>query len=347
MKTDSARLSTGSKGYGLVELMVALAIGLFISGAVVSLFVTSKSSYRAQEGVDAVLENGRYAIRALADDVRLAGYVGVTYDPIKVSPQIYTATAVTGACAANWVNIGQPIFGLNASAMDGMGSNAGATFTDCIPAADYKAGTDILVLRHAEGQAVTALAANTIYLLTELDRGSFFLRTTAPVTAPAAETNPSAIHEMNIHVYYIRRCSVTNPGDSKCYPVNDPRNDGIPTLVRETLIAGPAMVAQPLVEGIESMQISYGVDTTSPGDKVVDRYYPASSLSTDTAVSPNWTQVVAVRIELLVRTPLGDGGFANDTNSYTLGDVAIPAANDRFRRGVYSTTVMLRNHRKT
>lgn len=330
MKTDSARLSTGSKGYGLVELMVALAIGLFISGAVVSLFVTSKSSYRAQEGVDAVLENGRYAIRALADDVRLAGYVGVTYDPIKVSPQIYAATAVTGACEANWVNIGQPIFGLNASAASGTGSNAGATFTDCIPAADYKLGTDILVLRHAEGQAATALAANTLYLLTELDRGSFFVGT----TAPAAETNPSAIHEMNIHVYYIRPWATT-------------AGDGIPTLVRETLIAGPAMVAQPLVEGIESMQISYGVDTTSPGDKVVDRYYPASSLSTVTTVSPNWTQVVAVRIELLVRTPLSDGGFANDTNSYTLGDVAIPAANDRFRRGVYSTTVMLRNHRKT
>jgi type IV pilus assembly protein PilW len=257
----------------------------------------------------------------------------VTYDPIMVSPQIYSVafSPSTSACAAGWVDMSQPIFGINANSPT---HNPNPYTATCIPAADYKEGTDILVLRHAEGRAVTALAANTIYLLTELDRGSFFLAPTLPVTPPAAATNPSAIHEMNIHVYYIRPWATT-------------AGDGIPTLVRETLTAGPRMVAQPLVEGIESMQISYGVDITSPGDKVVDRYYPASSLSTDTAVSPNWSQVVAVRIELLVRTPLGDGGFGKDTNAYTLGDIAIPAANDRFRRGVYSTTVMLRNHRKT
>ncbi|MBI5611491.1 MAG: hypothetical protein HY942_00265, partial [Gammaproteobacteria bacterium] len=245
MMNGRRRMPAGAGGYSLVELMVALAIGLFILGAVVSLFVTSKSSYRAQEGVDALQENGRYAIRALADDVRLAGFVGITYDPIKVSPQKYTATAVGSACtatAADWVNFGQPIYGLNASTLSGAGSdarNAGAKVTGCVSSSEYKTGTDILVLRHANNQTVAAgaLAENTLYLFSELDRASFFIGTTAPTPA----TNPSVVHEVNIHVYYIRPYAVAV-------------GDGIPTLVRETLVPGPAMVAQPLVEGIENMQ---------------------------------------------------------------------------------------------
>ncbi|MHB1141382.1 MAG: PilW family protein [Sulfuricaulis sp.] len=309
------------QGYSLVELMVALTIGLIILGAVTSLFVSSKASYNTQQGLDILQENGRYAIRAMSDDVRLAGYVGLTYDPIKVSPQIYSATfnPSTSACTANWVNMGQPIFGINA---DSPTDNPNPYTTTCIPAADYKAGTDILVLRHASNQAMAAPAANTIYMLTELDRASFF----TGATAPGPASNPSAIHEMNIHVYYIRPWATT-------------AGDGIPTLVRETLIAGPAMVAQPLVEGIENMQVSYGIDTTVPGDMVVDSYVTADGVS-------DWAQVVSVRIELLVRAPSTEGGFAN-ASSYTLGDITIPAANDKFRRGVYSTTIMLRNHRKT
>ena len=330
MKTAKARISTSVMGYSLVELMVALTIGLIILVAVTSLFATSKASYSTQVGQDALQENGRYAIRALADDVRLAGFVGVTYDPIMVSPQVYTATAVTSACEANWVNIGQPIFGLNASATSGAGSNAGATFTACIPAADYKVGTDILVLRHASGQTTCPLvggvptcpSATTIYMQTELDRANFFTGT-AP---PAAASSPSSIHEMNINVYYIR-------------PHATVAGDGIPTLVRETLIAGPQMVAQPLVEGVESMQISYGIDTTVPGDLVVDSYVTAAGVT-------NWTQVVSIRVELLVRTPSKEGGLTN-SNSYTLGDVTVPTASDQYRRGVYSTTIMLRNHRRT
>ena len=310
------------KGYSLVELMVALTIGLIILGAVTSLFVSSKASYSTQQGLDILQENGRYAIRALTDDVRQAGYVGITYDPIKVSPQVYSVSfspSISACTASGWVDIGQPIFGINANSPT---HNPNPYSGTCIPAADYKVGTDILVLRHASSQAATALAANIIYMQTELDRASFF----TGATAPAAASNPSSIHEMNIHVYYIR-------------PYATVAGDGIPTLVRETLIAGPAMVAQPLVEGIESMQISYGIDTTVPGDLVVDSYVTAAGVT-------NWSQVVSIRIDLLVRAPAMEGGLAN-SNSYTLGDITLPATNDKYRRGVYSTTIMLRNHRRT
>lgn len=306
-----------AKGYSLVELMVALTIGLIILGAVTSLFVVSKSSYNTLQGLDALQENGRYAVRALTDDVRLAGYAGLVYDPASISPKVYSTT-VTNQCAANWVDIGQSIFGINANTAT---HNANPYSGTCIPATKYKAGTDILILRHANPQVTTTPAANTIYMLTQLDRADFFTGTGVP-----AGTSPSSIHEVNIHVYYIR-------------PYATVAGDGIPTLVRSTLIPGPTMVEQPLVEGIENMQVSYGIDTTTPGDNVVDQYVTAANVT-------NWAQVVSVRIEFLVRTPSSEGTYTNN-NSYTLGDITIPAANDRFRRGLFSTTIMLRNHRKS
>ena len=71
MKTAMPIIWDRAKGYSLVELMVALTIGLIILGAVTSLFVVSKSSYNTLQGLDALQENGRYAVRALTDDVRL------------------------------------------------------------------------------------------------------------------------------------------------------------------------------------------------------------------------------------------------------------------------------------
>ncbi len=317
MKMDMAKMATRTKGYSLVELMVALTIGLIILGAVISLFVTSKSSYNTLQGLDALQENGRYAVRALTDDARLAGYAGLVYDPASILPKVYSTT-VTNQCATSWVDMGQPIFGINASTATHNANPYGST---CIPAAKYKVGTDILVIRHVNTQVTTTPAANTIYMLTQLDRADFFTGTGVP-----AGTNPSSIHEVNIHVYYIR-------------PYATVAGDGIPTLVRSTLISGPTMVEQPLVEGIENMQVSYGIDTTTPGDYVVDRYVTANNVT-------NWAQVTSVRIEFLVRTPSIEGTYTNNS-SYTLGDITIPAANDRFRRGLFSTTIMLRNHRKS
>lgn len=304
-------------GYSLVELMVALTIGLIILAAVTSLFAVSKSSYNTLQGLDALQENGRYAVRALTDDVRLAGYAGLVYDPTSITTKVYSTT-VTNQCATNWVDMGQPIFGINANSVTHNANPYGST---CIAAAKYKAGTDILIIRHLNPQTTTAAAANTIYMLTQLDRAEYFTGTAVP-----AGTTPSSVHEMNIHVYYIR-------------PYATVVGDGIPTLVRSTLIPGPTMVEQPLVEGVENMQVSYGIDTTSPGDYVVDRYVTANNVT-------NWAQVVSVRIEFLVRTPSTEGTFTN-TNSYTLGDITVPAANDRYRRGLFSTTIMLRNHRKS
>ncbi|GMQ92440.1 MAG: PilW family protein [Gammaproteobacteria bacterium] len=315
MKSISKR---HSNGFSLIELMISLTIGLIILGAVLMLFSNTKQSYDVQEDMAAIQENGRYAIRTLSDGLRLAGYMGITYDSIKISPQIYAGT-ITGACTAtNWIDLGQPVFGANANSPT---ANANPYSATCIPAADYRAGTDVLVLRHANPDIATTYVANTLYVHSELDTGGFFVGN----NPTAAATQPSANYAMSVNVYYIRPYAV-NVGD------------GIPTLVRDTLTTGPAMTTQVIADGVENMQVTYGIDTTSPGDGIVDQYITAAAVT-------DWSQVMSVRVELLVRAPSVEGYYINRL-SYPIGDITVPAANDQFRRKIFTTTIQIRNHRR-
>lgn len=54
----------------MVELLVALAIGLFVVGGILQVLVSSRASYRLAEGQARVQENGRYAAQVLAKDMR-------------------------------------------------------------------------------------------------------------------------------------------------------------------------------------------------------------------------------------------------------------------------------------
>lgn len=60
----------------MVELLVAMAVGLFLMGGIIQVFVSSKASYRVGEANSRVQENGRFAIQMLAADLRGARSVG-------------------------------------------------------------------------------------------------------------------------------------------------------------------------------------------------------------------------------------------------------------------------------
>lgn len=65
-----------SAGFSLVELMVAMVIGLIITFAVVQIFTTSRTTYQTDEGLARVQENGRFAAEFLSNDIRQAGDIG-------------------------------------------------------------------------------------------------------------------------------------------------------------------------------------------------------------------------------------------------------------------------------
>lgn len=62
-------------GFSLVELMVAITLALFVSIAVISVFVGSRSAYQATSGTAALTDGGRFAIDFIENSVRNAGFM--------------------------------------------------------------------------------------------------------------------------------------------------------------------------------------------------------------------------------------------------------------------------------
>ena len=77
------------KGLSLIELMIAITLSIFITAAMISLFVNSKQNYRLNENMSRLQENARFAMSFLARDIRMSDYrTCVTADRL--------ATAIAG-----------------------------------------------------------------------------------------------------------------------------------------------------------------------------------------------------------------------------------------------------------
>ena len=61
------------RGLTLVELMIAMMLGLLVVGSASAIFISNRATYRATEGLGRVQENGRMAFELMARDLREAG----------------------------------------------------------------------------------------------------------------------------------------------------------------------------------------------------------------------------------------------------------------------------------
>jgi type IV pilus assembly protein PilW len=118
--------------------------------------------------------------------------------------------------------------------------------------------------------------------------------------------------------------------------------------MRVRLVNGAYTVPEPLIEGIEALRFEYGIDTlgrnglpisnTNPGDGSADDYVTCAPCDLG-----QLSNVVAVKIHVLARNLEATPGY-KDTKTYQLGATPqIAAANDGFKRHVFSTTVRLIN----
>ena len=121
------------------------------------------------------------------------------------------------------------------------------------------------------------------------------------------------------HVYYV------SP--------NDQSGDGIPTLKVANLSGGDYSVT-PLVEGIEQLQIEYGIDTS--GDGLPD------SFTSSPASAADWSNVVAVRIYVLARSADKSPGYV-DPKTYVMGPKSYTPADKSYKRHLYQTEIRLNN----
>ena len=67
-----------ARGFSLVELMIAILLGLLVAGAVISIFLGSRSSYSKTNGTSALTDDGRFSTDFINRALRSTGFIGCT-----------------------------------------------------------------------------------------------------------------------------------------------------------------------------------------------------------------------------------------------------------------------------
>ena len=73
VRAGAVRLSHASAGFGLIELMIAMVLGLLVLGAAFAVFMSNQNTFRANEGLNRMQESARVAFELMSRDIRAAG----------------------------------------------------------------------------------------------------------------------------------------------------------------------------------------------------------------------------------------------------------------------------------
>lgn len=138
---------TGStpRGFTLVELMVALVLGLVVIGGVVSVFLSNQQSYRTNQALADVQDSSRIAFELMARDIRDAGMTGCG-NTDRVANVLNTGP--NGTNTDWWANWGNAVIGYD----NGVADPAVTTGTGI---KQRVAGTDSIQLIGADGNGLS------------------------------------------------------------------------------------------------------------------------------------------------------------------------------------------------
>ena len=298
-------LSKGQAGLTLVEMMVAITVGLILIAGVIQIFTSSKQTYRIQDATSRLQENGRFAVDMLRRDVRMGGFWGCNSNITNVSSNLNAP--------GNYVDI-------TLSGISGTDGAAGAPDTITLQGA-FSSGLNVNSHSQAAASFATPVGNDLtqfeIILVSDCNKadisqisnanpasGSVVVNT--GVGAPGNATKPPQ-YPPDSSIYHVRKMTYSIQNGASGQPGLFLNVDG---------------VDQEVVEGVEDMQILYGEDTDA--NNTANRYVPAGTAGL------NMDNVVSVRIGLTLRT-LED-------------NVALVTANgDRRIRNTFNMTVALRN----
>lgn len=363
---------TAQRGLSLVEIMVAMVIGLILTSGVIQLFLGTKQSYRFNDSLSRVQENARFAIDALNFDIRMAGNIGCTSYVQSIN---------------NTLNGPAPAFnpGVGIEGWEANGTASGNTFTlpvktaAVVDASTSGWSTSGGVVLDA---ATMSVPGSDIVRIWRADNNPGIINSISPGANTVVNVTPNAgIADGDIlllsdcqNADWVQSCNTQDIGSGTsinavlsagCTPGNIPskavltksggqlvklqsyiyyvgkRNDDAnspPGLYRRPLGAGVANKTaagdpEEVVEGVESMQVLYGIDTNN--DRIVNSYVAANAVA-------DWSTVLSVQIALLMRaTERGDD--VSGAITYVLAGTNATATNDGLLRQVFNSTITLRN----
>lgn len=333
-------------GLSLIELLVAMAIGLVLTLAVTSVLIRSESSKRSSTSVNDINQSGAYAAYVLDRVVRSAGSGfsqnwGTTYGCLlNVSsggtvvlplPAPIPASSAFGNVATPFrlapviiakdrANTASPAE-TRGDVLMVMAGTAGVG--ESPQPVDQAAATPVsssqLSLRTALGYAL-----NDIVLLVNTSAtANCAMDQLGTIPATYAGTVPlTGTYHRDNSAYgadtFVRQMGrdVANPPELKLYGVG-----ANSTLVSYDLLMPTPPDAQ-ISDGIVEMRALYGLDTN--GDGKLDNWVDATGVYADTALTDGSTgsqtilrQIIAVRIGLILRTALSEKAVATGANAVT------------------------------
>ena len=146
-------VSRHQRGTGLVEIMVALTLGLVLMGGVLQIFLSNKQTYRMQEAHARLQENGRFAMEKISRDIREAGYWGCASRSVStVSGFLKTTLNTLGTYQDYFYNFTRIVEGFEST-----GSSTWSPGIDTNVFLNARGGNDILTVRAPLGSNTVSL----------------------------------------------------------------------------------------------------------------------------------------------------------------------------------------------
>ena len=341
--------SRRQRGVTLIELMVALVVGLLVLGALIKVYVDMSSMYRFNEGLARVQENGRFALEFIRRDARKAGFWGCKSG---------FGTTICDQASFFPANVG------NVSGADGLSDSISfrGAFDSGTPLEEnMESGNGPSIARDPAVNLVVAdgslFAQNDYAVIADCEVADVF--SISSVSGTAIDPAPARLGK----AYQAEDETGSKYNDVRVWPARETTYcirtgaGGTPALFRliksNTSQSAHTCAANgiEIVEGIENMQILYGVDADasgvdpsanpdgSGGDGIADRYVTWTDL-TQTVANGDAYKIVSIRLSLLARSI--ENNLMTEPAPYTFnGTPTTPT--DRYLRKVFTTTITLRN----
>jgi type IV pilus assembly protein PilW len=315
-------------GISLVEVMIAMLLGVILLGGMLQVFASSRQSYRVHDAVSRMQESGRMALEVISRDARMTDFWGCLGDSSKVVNNLnnagagfidFAAGGIGGTEGAagdpdtlllrGGINAGfaiEPPYGPQASANIKVAPGSGLEQDEIVFVSDC-GGADIFQVSNANPDGSGAVVHNT----GAASPGNYNVSNPG---CPGANAHClSKIYGADATVFAVQEL---------IYRVG-PGSEGQPALFRN---------GQELLDGVENFQILYGEDIDGSG--VANYYVPADQVA-------DMDNVISIRFAIVARSYDDNltGGIAQ--NYIVLGSNLV-AADNRLRQ-VYTTTVTLRN----
>lgn len=321
-------------GFTLVELMVALALGLLISAAAIQLFLGGLLTSRMQQANAELQNSGVFGLDYVARDLRLANYTNTVF------PNLNEQT---------------PWGGLVLTARTATVSNTNIPIPTALPDTYMSTG----LLSHSVGTGETvSTTLNEWQGLSNVNVASDQL--TIQFVAPNAMVNCEGINvqagDYVIQRYFVRRAdaaATTGTDYGLACDANTPTPTATPAVAEPTTISGFGGAGELIMPRVDHFAVQLGtrlVTTVAGVETVRMAYYTINQYRTVAAdartAGTQPPRIVSVKLAVLVRST--DNTRNNDidlTQSINIlnQNVTLTDTTNRFARRVYSTAVTFRN----